>query len=446
MPARPTSVSPTRLARGARRALLVVLVVLAGACGGTTGSPAASRPSSGTSAGAGSPSSGPAATVGPSSGPSVPGDTSASPPGGPFDSARVSVAVEPVVDGLDAPLAVVNAGDDSDRLFVVEQGGRIRIVRDETLVSEPFLDIADRISSGGERGLLGLAFHPDFPTDPRFFVDYTDEQGHTRISSFTVDPATPDRADPGSERRLLFVQQPYPNHNGGAVAFGPDGFLVVAMGDGGGGGDPQGNGQNLTALLGKILRIDVDATTGDMAYAIPSDNPYADGADNRRPEIWLAGLRNPWRLSFDRLTGDLWIGDVGQDDREEIDVQRAAAPGGTNFGWNRREGTACYRDGCDDPGLTDPVSEYRHDQGCTVIGGNIYRGTAQAALVGGYVFGDYCTGRLWAIDPATNDFRAPTVVGEMGPGLSAFGEDEVGELYATDIAGGRLLRVTAIGR
>jgi len=386
----------------------MILAAIATACGGTTGSPFASAPSVSPSAGGGNPSSRPGATIDPSTGPSVPADASASPPasppGGPFVPARVSVAVEPVVDGLDSPLAVVHAGDGSDRLFVVEQGGRIRIVRAGALVHEPFLDIADRISAGGERGLLGLAFHPDFPTDPRLFVDYTDEQGHTRISSFTVEPATPDRSDPGSERRLLFVRQPYANHNGGALAFGPDGFLVVALGDGGGGGDPQGNGQDLSALLGKILRIDVDATAGERAYAIPADNPYAGDADNRRPEIWLSGLRNPWRLSFDRATGDLWIGDVG------------------------------------------PVTEYGHDQGCTVIGGYVYRGTAQAALIGGYVFGDYCTGRLWAIDPATNDFRAPTVVGEMGPGLSAFGEDEAGELYATDIAGGRLLRVTATGR
>ena len=440
MTSRSTTSSATLLAS------LGLLVVLAIACGTTTGSPSLSGPSSGPSGGTTGASPDPSATIDPSTGPSAPGEASASPPGGPFDPARVRVAVEPIVDGLDSPLAVVNAGDGSDRLFVLEQGGRIRIVRAGALVAEPFLDIADRVRAGGERGLLGLAFHPDYPADPRLFVDYTDEQGHTRISSFTVDPATPDRADASSERLLLMVQQPFANHNGGAVAFGPDGFLVVALGDGGGGGDPQGNGQDLGALLGKILRIDVDASAGDRAYAIPADNPYADGADNRQPEIWLSGLRNPWRLSFDRATGDLWIGDVGQGDREEIDVQRAGAPGGTNFGWNRREGTACYRNGCEDPALTGPATEYGHDQGCTVIGGNVYRGTAQAALVGGYVFGDYCTGRLWAIDPSASDFREPTVVGEMGPGLSAFGEDEAGELYATDIDGGRLLRVIATGR
>jgi glucose/arabinose dehydrogenase len=364
-----------------------------------------------------------------------------------FDPDRVAVTLEPLVAGLDAPLAVVHAGDGSGRLFVAQQGGQIRIVRGDQLLGQPFLDIADRISSGGERGLLGLAFHPDYPADPRFFVDYTDEQGDTRVSSFTVDPSNPDRADPASERRLLFVDQPHGNHNGGGLAFGPDGFLLIALGDGGGGGDPDKNGQNLQSLLGKILRIDVDGTAGDKAYAIPSDNPFADGSEFRQPEIWLSGLRNPWRLSFDRATGDLWIGDVGQGEWEEIDVQRAGAPGGTNFGWNRMEGNHCFRQGCEDPALAIPATEYDHDNGCTVIGGHVYRGTAQTALAGGYVFGDYCSGRLWAIDPAVDGFREPTVVGELGgAGLSAFGEDETGELYATDIAGGRLLKVVATTR
>jgi glucose/arabinose dehydrogenase len=352
----------------------------------------------------------------------------------------------PVVDGFASPLAIANARDGSGRLFVVQQGGQVRIVRNGRIVEPAFLDIADRISSGGERGLLGLAFHPDFPRDPRLFVDYTDGQGDTRVSSFTVDPGTPDRVDPATERRLLFVKQPFANHNGGALAFGPDGNLIVSLGDGGSGGDPQGNGQNLGKLLGKILRIDVDRTTGNKAYAIPADNPFADGSAKRQPEIWLVGLRNPWRLSFDRATGDLWIGDVGQNQWEEIDVQRAGVPGGTNFGWNRMEAMHCFTSGCDDPALQSPVTEYGHDVGCTVIGGNVYRGTAQPALVGGYVFGDYCTGRLWAIDPGADRFRAPTVVGEMGAGLSSFGEDEAGELFATDISGGRLLRVTATAR
>jgi glucose/arabinose dehydrogenase len=426
--------------RAAVLAFVLVAASVAGCDGGSpTRTPAPSPRASAPANGPGSTGSGGAPASGGTTAPS------ATPGTGPFDPASVQVAVETVVDGLDAPLGIAHAGDGSGRLFVVQQGGQIRIVRNGALEATPFLDIADRISSGGERGLLGLAFHPDFPSDPRLFVNYTDQNGDTRISSFRVDPGTPDRADPASERRLLFVQQPAANHNGGAVAFGPDGFLIIALGDGGGGGDPQGNGQNPAALLGKILRIDVDGTAGNKAYAIPADNPYADGTEGQ-PEIWLGGLRNPWRLSFDRATGDLWIGDVGQNEWEEVDVQRARTPGGTNFGWNRLEATHCFGNGCDEPALTGPVTEYGHGDGCTVIGGNVYRGSAQAALAGGYLFGDYCSGRLWAIDPASDAFRPATVVGEMGPGLSAFGEDEAGELFATDINGGRLVRVTATRR
>jgi glucose/arabinose dehydrogenase len=366
----------------------------------------------------------------------------------PFDPKHVAVAFDQIASGFESPLAVVNAGDGSGRLFVVEQGGRVRIVRNGAVLPKPFLDIAGEISSGGERGLLGLAFHPGFPNDPRIFVDYTDTNGDTRVSSFTVDPATPDSVDPRTEHRLLFVKQPYPNHNGGALAFGPDGELYISLGDGGSGGDPQGNGQSLTTLLAKILRIDVDHPGNGRPYGIPTDNPYASGSGGRRPEIWLTGLRNPWRMSFDRATGDLWIGDVGQSAWEEIDVQRAGVPGGTNFGWNRMEGTHCYRpsNGCEDPALTLPVAEYGHDQGCTVIGGVVYRGSAQALLTGGYLFADYCSGRVWAIDASTNDVRTPTLVADTKHSFAAFGEDESGEVYAVDIAAGSLLEVTASDR
>ena len=365
-----------------------------------------------------------------------------------FDPTRVTLGFEEVVGGLRAPLGIANAGDGSGRLFVVEQGGEIRIVRDRQVLAAPFLDISDEISSGGERGLLGLAFHPRYPADPRLFVDYTDPNGDTRVSSFTVDPSRPDVVDRSTERRLLFVKQPYPNHNGGALAFGPDGFLYISLGDGGSGGDPQGNGQSLTTLLAKILRIDVDHRSGPNAYGIPADNPFANGAGGRRPEIWLTGLRNPWRLSFDRANGDLWIGDVGQGAWEEIDVQRAGVPGGTNFGWNRMEGTHCYQpsSGCESASLTKPVAEYGHDQGCTVIGGIVYRGSAQPALRGGYLFADYCSGRVWAIDPSSNDVRPPTVVANTKHSFTAFGEDERGEAYAVDIAAGTLLQVTAAAR
>ena len=355
------------------------------------------------------------------------------------------MTLEPFVGGFRSPLAVVSAGDGSGRLFVAEQGGTIRIVRDGAIDAEPFLDISSEVSSGGEQGLLGLAFHPDYPTDPRFFVDYTDVDGDTHVASFTTDPSNPDRADPGSEVTVLTVDQPYANHNGGALAFGPFGNLFIALGDGGSGGDPQGNGQSLDSLLGKILRIDVDHQDGDRQYAIPTDNPFAAGGG--RPEILLYGLRNPWRMSFDRETGDLWIGDVGQGETEEIDVVPAGEVG-LNFGWNRMEGTNCYRpaQGCDQQGLTMPVTEYSHDLGCTVIGGYAYRGAAQPALSGGYLFGDYCTGTLWAIDPEADGTVEPTIVGESGASLSSFGEDEAGELYATDIGAGLLLRVVGTSR
>jgi glucose/arabinose dehydrogenase len=280
------------------------------------------------------------------------------------------------------------------------------------------------------------------------FVDYTDGQGDTQVSSFTVDPADADRLDPGSETHLLHVKQPFANHNGGALLFDRAGMLLISLGDGGSGGDPQGNGQSLTTLLGKILRIDVAAPTADRPYAIPADNPYADGADGRRPEIWLTGLRNPWRMSFDRVTGDLWIGDVGQGAWEEIDVQRSGTAGGTNFGWNKLEGTHCFEPttGCEDSSLAPPATDYGHDLGCTVIGGNVYRGTQQAALVGGYLFGDYCSGRIWAIDPAADRYQSPVQVAESGISLSAFGEDEAGELYAADISGDAILRIVAMRR
>ena len=425
----------------------VAIVIGTLGCGQPTGTPPSATATGSASSAAASQGS-PAGSIAPS-GSVAPSESVAS--GSPlpaFDPAHVAVGFATVVGGLVAPLAIVNAGDGSGRLFVAQQGGQIRIVRDGKLVAQPFLDIADRITSGGERGLLGVTFHPGYPADPRVFVDYTDKNGDTRVSAFRVDPASPDRLDPASEQRLLFVKQPYPNHNGGALVFGPDGFLYISLGDGGSGGDPQGNGQSLTTLLGKTLRIDVDRTSSGQPYAIPSDNPYAGATDGRKPEIWLWGLRNPWRMSFDRLTGDLWIGDVGQDRWEEVDVQRAGTPAGTNFGWNRMEANHCYLppSDCRSPGLTLPVAEYGHDQGCTVIGGDVYRGTGQPALLGGYFFADYCTGRVWAIDPSVDGFRTPTVVADTKHNFTAFGEDQGGELYAVDISAGQLLRVTGTSR
>jgi glucose/arabinose dehydrogenase len=418
------------------------LLVLTAFVAGCSGPGPTSRPPSG------SPGSSPASSPGTSPGPSaVPsGLPPSAPPGGAFDPARVGLSLEPFVSGLHAPLALMHAGDDSGRLFVAEQGGAIRIVRDAGLVEEPFLDISQRISSGGERGLLGLAFHPDFPTDPRFFVNYTDTNGDTHVSSFVVDPANPDRADPASEVGLLFIDQPYANHNGGALAFGPDGFLYISTGDGGSGGDPHGNGQSLGTLLGKILRIDVDKTEGDHAYAIPVDNPFV-GQAGSLPEIFVFGLRNPWRMSFDRATGDLWIGDVGQNSWEEIDVLRSGTSG-QNFGWNLKEGAHCFRpaEGCEDPSLVPPVTEYGRDVGTTVIGGLVYRGSEQPALVGGYVFADFGSKKIWLIDAATDGPTEPVLALENGPNIASFGEDEAGEIYATALSTGEVLKVRAVSR
>lgn len=422
--------------RGLTLPLLLAAVTACGR-GGPTPTPAGPSPT------AGSPST--SAGLSPTAGSPTPGGATAS-PGPPFDATQVTLGLEPVVGGMQAPLSIAHAGDGTGRIFVAQQGGQIRIIKGPTLVTRPFLDIADRITSGGERGLLGIAFHPRYPADPRIFVNYTDVNGDTRVSSFTVDPQDPDRANPASEVRFLFIKQPYANHNGGALTFGPDGYLYISTGDGGSGGDPQGNGQSLATMLGKILRIDIDRTEGQLAYAVPADNPFV-GRAGAQPEIWLWGLRNPWRMSFDHANRNLWLGDVGQDLWEEVDVARSGQ-GGTNYGWNRMEGAHCFQppQGCDQTGLAMPVAEYGHDQGCTIIGGAVYRGAAQPALAGGYVFADYCSGRLWAIDPARDGPQTPVLVLQSKATLSSFGEDEAGELYATDLSSGELLRVTASRR
>jgi glucose/arabinose dehydrogenase len=424
-------------------ALLAVLAFVAGAC---QPPPVASpTPSAGPSVSAGpsaTPSAGPPAT--PSSGPpsaSTPSPTALAP----FDPEGLEIDLELVADGFDSPLAAVPAGDGTDRLFVAERGGAIWAVGPDGRADEPFLDISERITSGGERGLLGLAFHPDFPEDPRFFVDYTDREGDTIVASYRVESADVEHADPESEEVLLRIEQPYPNHNGGVLVFGPDRLLHVGLGDGGSGGDPHDNGQRPDTLLGKVLRIDVDAPSGDRPYGVPADNPFADGRGGE-PEILHTGLRNPWRMSFDRATGDLWIGDVGQNAWEEVDVARAGATG-LNFGWARMEGFHCFPsgEGCARESLRLPVAEYGRDGGCTIVGGHVYRGSAQDALGGGYVFGDYCSGTIWVIDAARDEQQAPSVVAETGRNISSFGEDEAGELYVTDISAGELLRVVARG-
>jgi glucose/arabinose dehydrogenase len=373
----------------------------------------------------------------------TPTPVNASPGGsaGAFDPHGVKPVVTTVVGGLQSPVDVADPGDGSGRLFVVEQAGRIRIVKDGKLVDRPFLDISDRISSGGERGLLGLAFHPGYPGDPRFFVDYTDQDGNTVVASYRVSASDPDVADPGSEVALLRVAQPFPNHNGGGTVFGPDGKLYIALGDGGSEGDPQGNGQRLDTLLAKILRIDVDKPDPGKAYGVPADNPFV-GVTGAKPEIWMTGLRNPWRFRFDKGTGDLWIGDVGQDKWEEIDVARAGQKG-LNFGWNRMEGFHCYQPtaGCDQTGVTLPVAEYGHDLGCAVIGGVVIRGASQGRLDGGYVFGDDCSDNLWLMDPAGDGRREPVIAVTTGRTLSSINAAADGTVYATSLSTNELLKI-----
>jgi len=357
-----------------------------------------------------------------------------------------TLTLDVVADGLEGPVDVADAGDGSGRLFVVEQAGRIRIVDGTKLVKRPFLDIAARVKSGGEQGLLGLAVHPAFPNDPRFFVNYTDLKGDTVVSEFRVDAPDRDIADPKSERILLRIHQPFANHNGGAVVFGPDGMLYVATGDGGSGGDPLGNGQKMDTLLGKILRIDVGgpvAGTG-KPYRIPAGNPFV-GVTGALPEIWLTGLRNPWRIRFDAETGDLWIGDVGQSAWEEIDVARAGTKG-LNFGWNRMEGFDCYSPskGCDRQGLTMPIAEYGHDLGCAVIGGVVVRGSGQSLLDGRYVLADSCSGNLWTIDPAGDERREPSLAGRWRGSISSIAQAEDGTVLATDLQHGQLLAISAV--
>ena len=347
---------------------------------------------------------------------------------------------------------MAEAGDGSGRIFVAEQAGRIRIVRDGTLVERPFLDITGQIASGGERGLLGIAFHPGYPADPRVFVDYTDKNGNTVVSSFRTTATDSDAADPDSEVVVpdsevvvLQVTQPFANHNGGGIHFGPDGKLYIGLGDGGSAGDPQGNGQRLDTLLAKILRIDVDGVSGASAYAIPPDNPFL-GTAGARPEIWLTGLRNPWRFSFDGPTGDLWIGDVGQGAWEEIDVARHGASG-LDYGWNVMEGFHCFKpsNGCDETGLTLPVAEYGHDLGCAVIGGVVVRDPRQGRLDGNYLFGDACSDNLWLMDPTGDGRREPVLVERMGRSLSSIDAMDDGTVYATALGSGELLRISGPG-
>jgi glucose/arabinose dehydrogenase len=319
-----------------------------------------------------------------------------------------------IVSGLDRPVDVQSAHDGSGRLFIIEKYGVIRVYENGQLLDQPFLNIDERVNDrGNEMGLLGLAFHPNYEQNGYFYVNYTGTGGHTFISRFQANGNT---ADPASESILLTVNQPYQNHNGGVVTFGPDGYLYLGLGDGGSGGDPQKNGQNPNTLLGSILRIDVN--NGDP-YAIPADNPFGN-------EVWAYGLRNPWRMSFDRVTGDLWIGDVGQGQWEEIDFLPAGSPGGANFGWSIMEGGHGY-DGLLQDGMFLPAAEYNHDFGCSVTGGYVYRGL-MPEWNGIYLYGDYCSGIIWGLILSDGQWQSQ-VLFETGVTITSFGEDEAGELY-----------------
>ena len=397
----------------ARLALLTGLGVSLASCGGSSPSPA-------------SPSS-----------PSTPAGSCAA--GGIVQGTPGLIATR-LVAGLSSPLDLQSAPGDRGRLFVVEQAGRIRVIRSNALVATPFLDISARISSGGERGLLGLAFHPQYASNGRFYANYTDRSGDTRISEFRAPSPGGDTADAASERELMFVRQPFSNHNGGGLAFGPDGFLYIGLGDGGSGGDPQGNAQNLGTRLGKMLRIDVNGAT---PFGVPPDNPLV-GRAGALPEIWAWGLRNPWRFSFDRGTGDLYIGDVGQGALEEIDVSLASRRGGENYGWNTMEGSRCYSpsSGCNTSGLTLPVTDYGRSDGFSVTGGVVYRGCRMPGYAGQYFYADYGSGMIRsfrldagrATDP--RDWTA-TISGTSRAirNPSSFGVDADGEIYIVDYDG-----------
>ncbi|NDJ54617.1 MAG: glucose dehydrogenase [Chloroflexi bacterium] len=358
------------------------------------------------------------------------------------DVTSLAIAVVPFASGLTLPVGMANAADGSNRLFVVEKQGTIRILDSAgDLQPTPFLDIRDRVGSGGsEQGLLGLAFHPNYTENGHFYVNYTNETGNTVISRFNVTD-DPNVADPNSEMMMFRLPQPASNHNGGGLVFGPDGYLYIGTGDGGAAGDRYGNGQNTQTLLGAMLRVDVD---GGTPYAIPADNPFVDDP-NVLDEIWAYGLRNPWRYSFDRLTGDLFIADVGQNAFEEVHFQPADSTGGQNYGWPIMEGYNCFPAGtnCDQTGLTLPILEYSHSLGCSITGGYIYRGDTHPAMQGVYIFGDFCSGRIWGLAQDAQGSWQQALLTQVNLQIAAFGEAEDGSIYVVDIRDGGIWEVTA---
>jgi glucose/arabinose dehydrogenase len=356
-----------------------------------------------------------------------------------WDPQTFDIAFEPYAQGFERPVFMADSNDGSGRLFVVEQGGLIRIVLDGEVLAQPFLDLTGQVeTSGSEQGLLSMAFDPDYAENGRFYVGYTGLDSTNVFARFEVSAEDPNIADADSERVLISVADPYRNHNGGLVAFGPDGYLYAGLGDGGSGGDPEENAQDVSVLLGKILRLDVsgDFDSDEPAYRIPDDNPFVN-QDGAAPEIWAYGFRNPWRFSFDREYGDLYIGDVGQNAWEEINFQPADSTGGENYGWNLLEGTHCYPEGadCDPEGTVLPVAEYGHDLGYSVTGGYVYRGESAFDLVGVYIFADYGSGNVWGLARDGSGAWQTSEPVETDLRVSSFSEDASGELYVTSFDG-----------
>jgi len=373
--------------------------------------------------------------------PSAEGIVSSDNTGAPAAIAWPSITLMPITQGLENPVHITHANDGSQRMYVVEQVGRVRIIQQGELLPTPLLDISDRVWHQGEQGLLSAAFPPGYPSVDHFYVYYTNLEGDNLVAQFSLLPGSDAQADPASERVITYFDHPEQrNHNGGQIAFGPDKYLYIGTGDGGGANDPLGAGQNPSTLLGKILRIDVE--NGVMPYAIPEDNPFVT-TENYRHEIWVLGLRNPWRFSFDRGTGDLYIADVGQNKYEEINMQPAGSPGGENYGWNMMEGTHCFKAlTCDQSTLTAPIAEYSHRGGhCSITGGLVYRGKTYPALEGIYFFSDFCSGQIWGLQFFEGSWVQETLM-ESGNIIASFGGDEAGELYLADYVSGVLYQIT----
>ena len=361
--------------------------------------------------------------------------------GAPTD-ARISLALR--ASGLSAPVLITSAKDGTGRLFIVEQTGKIRILLNGQILTTPFLSIGSLVSKGTEQGLLGLAFHPGYRTNRKLYIYYTDVNGNIVVRQYRSSSTNANVVATSSARTILRIAHPYANHNGGMLAFGGDGYLYIGTGDGGSAGDPGNRAQSTSSLLGKILRINVNGSTSTRNYLVPSTNPYVGrtGLD----EIWQLGLRNPWRFSFDRGTGNLWIGDVGQSRYEEVDraIRTSNGPGrGVNWGWRQLEGFHCYNPttGCSTSGKKLPLLEYTHDAGrCSITGGYVYRGSRIPALVGGYLFADYCTGEIWVTNPGS---AAKGLLRDTDMMVSSFGEDQTGEMYVVDHAGGKIYLIAS---